>query len=945
MATPEEIRAFVQQYGPLAAQQAQRLNTTPQNILSQWALETGYGKSIIPGSNNLGNIKGQGVSARDNMLGTTDSYQAYDSPAAGAAGYGDLLNRRYPGVEGTRTPQAFGQALQKGGYAEDPDYVKKIGGVSDTLQRYASNVLGALTGSTSAQAGELTPAQRAYASAASGPTPPPVAKQQQSASAKQQQGNAGGGANDPWAALEKKYAQPDAQAAADDGDPWAALQKKYTVDPGDSSASATPAAQMDAGGPAAPATMPAPQPKKAAAPAAATPAAAPEQRGFLGDLAHQAGLTARMGITGVSSLPAAVGDLLNSGVNAVTGGINKVAGTDIPRLQAVSSSVQDLQDRAGVAKPENASERVVQDVGSAIVGAATGNAAGKGLQALAAVPEYATAANQAAPGLLGRLAQRSAPAIGTVGDFLAAQPGTQIASAAGGAAGSSGAREAGWGTGAQLGAGLLGSIAGAGTAGGLNRMITNRQDAQQAARLAANPDYQQQQLESAVQRATTGTPDLPPTARRALTADNMGADDAARLTQSALDNPSVDSTQLQRAQDFRALGMEPTTGQLSRDPGQYAKEQNLRGAQTKLANRFNQQDRQLANALDDLSPTTAADTYQAGSGAKTALKNIDDQMRQQVTDAYTAARESSGAKLDVPTKGLAQDYARVLDEFGDAVPSGVRNQFEKLGLMDGTQRKIFDMEDANQLTQVINKNVGNDKTANTALGELRKAVNDAVQSADDRGGVFAPAKQAAAQRFQLHDAIPALKDAATDATSADKFIQKYVIGGNTDEVRGMADLLRQHSPDQFNQVRAQVVQKLQDAAYGAGEEFRPGNYAKQLDTFGPQKLAAFFNPDEVEQLKTIGRVGSYMRTKPSASPVNYANTFTSLAAAAADNGLLSKIPWVGKAAGAVADRSFANQALAGGFQQMTPAALGGPNSAPGLLGLLGAGAANRATNR
>ena len=176
MATPDEIRAFAAQYGPLAAAQAQRLGTDPVNVLAQWGLETGYGKSVIPGTNNLGNIKGAGVSAVDNQLGTTDSYRAYASPAAGAAGYGDLLARNYPGVAGTQTPQQFGQAVQAGGYAQDPRYVEKLGGVANTLQRYASNVLGALTGSTNAYGDETTPAMRAYANAVNGPTPPPTAR-------------------------------------------------------------------------------------------------------------------------------------------------------------------------------------------------------------------------------------------------------------------------------------------------------------------------------------------------------------------------------------------------------------------------------------------------------------------------------------------------------------------------------------------------------------------------------------------------------------------------------------------------------------------------------------------------------------------------------------------------------------------------------------------------
>ena len=938
MATPDEIRAFAAQYGPMAAQQAARLNTTPENVLSQWALETGYGKSIIPGTNNLGNIKGAGVSAVDNQLGTTDSYRAYATPAAGAAGYGDLLQRRYPGVAGTQTPQDFAQAVQAGGYAEDPRYVDKLTGTANTLQRYASNVLGALTGSGSAYAGELTPAQRAYANAVNGPTPPPTARaqgnpRQQAAPADDIFGTPSKVTGSTGVNYSQMGKMPAAQGADDAPDIFGAPSRVTGYAP--AAAAAAPAGPAASGNTQAPPT--------------GNQAAGGDSggRGFLGDLGHQIGLTTRAALTGIPALAYAAGDVANAGINLTTGGINSVLGTNIPQLKPASAAAQNLMDMAGVSKPENAKERVVQDITSAMASAASGSAAGGALSRLAATPAgYALtgAGGQtvASPGLLDTLAQRATPALQTAGDLMAARAGTQIAAAAGGAGGSAGAREAGFGPLGEIGGGLLGTIAGAGLAGGIGNAITARQDAAQRALLNANPDFQQQQLESAVQRITGGTSDLPPTSRLAL-APEQNADDVARLTQAAVNNPGVDVPQLQRAQDFRALGMEPTTGQISRDPGQFTKEQNLRAAQSQLATRFSTQDRQLGNALDSLSNVTPLENYQAGSGLTRSLSAIDDQLNTQVSNAYTAARNAAGARLDVPTQGLAQDYARIADQFGDAVPSGVRNQFENLGLMGGTQRRIFDIEDANQLTQVINKNVGNDVATNRALTELRTAVNNAVQQADDQGGVFAPAKALAAQRFQLHDAIPALKAAATDSTAADNMIQRYVTNGDTESVQNLANLLRQHAPDQFQQMRSQLVQSLQNAAYGTGEQFRPNQFTQRMAQFGTDKLAAFFSPEEIAQLKTIGRVGSYMRTSPSAASVNYSNSLTGLLGSLSDQGLLSKIPMVGRIAGAAADRSFANQALQGGFQQMAPAALAGPASAPGLLGLLGmgTGAANR----
>ena len=133
-----DIASFVAQYGPAAAASAAQLGTTPENVLGHWGLETGWGRSVIPGTNNMGNIKsmtGQGVDAVDNQLGTTSKYAAYASPEAGAAGYTKLMsNPRYAAALST-DPQQFANGLKSGGYAEDPRYVSKLTGAIDSVHK------------------------------------------------------------------------------------------------------------------------------------------------------------------------------------------------------------------------------------------------------------------------------------------------------------------------------------------------------------------------------------------------------------------------------------------------------------------------------------------------------------------------------------------------------------------------------------------------------------------------------------------------------------------------------------------------------------------------------------------------------------------------------------------------------------------------------------------
>ena len=97
------VRDFVDQYGALASSIGERIGVSPNILLGQWGLETGWGKSVIPGTNNLGNIKsfdGSGVAATDNMTGSNDNYRQYGDSAGFGNGFASLLERRYKNAIG-----------------------------------------------------------------------------------------------------------------------------------------------------------------------------------------------------------------------------------------------------------------------------------------------------------------------------------------------------------------------------------------------------------------------------------------------------------------------------------------------------------------------------------------------------------------------------------------------------------------------------------------------------------------------------------------------------------------------------------------------------------------------------------------------------------------------------------------------------------------------------
>lgn len=132
---------FVQQNYAAAKEVGDQLGVDPKQILGHWALETGWGKSVIPGTNNLGNIKdfsGGGVRAYDAVEKSNDAYRQYKTTSDFAKDYAGLLSRKYPGVVGAGSdPDAFVQGLQggKNRYASG-DFAKVYSGMPASVAKY-----------------------------------------------------------------------------------------------------------------------------------------------------------------------------------------------------------------------------------------------------------------------------------------------------------------------------------------------------------------------------------------------------------------------------------------------------------------------------------------------------------------------------------------------------------------------------------------------------------------------------------------------------------------------------------------------------------------------------------------------------------------------------------------------------------------------------------------
>lgn len=133
-----QATAFARAIWPCLKESAAALGVSPVALLSQAALETGWGTSA-PGNNYFG-IKaaaGQAATQRatleysgGTMQRTTAEFAAYASPGDAAAHYTNLIRNLYPAAVGASSISGYARALARGGYATDPAYADKIISIS-----------------------------------------------------------------------------------------------------------------------------------------------------------------------------------------------------------------------------------------------------------------------------------------------------------------------------------------------------------------------------------------------------------------------------------------------------------------------------------------------------------------------------------------------------------------------------------------------------------------------------------------------------------------------------------------------------------------------------------------------------------------------------------------------------------------------------------------------
>ena len=355
---------------------------------------------------------------------------------------------------------------------------------------------------------------------------------------------------------------------------------------------------------------------------------------------------------------------------------------------------------------------------------------------------------------------------------------------------------------------------------------------------------------------------------------SLREDVAKALHESGVVNPAA----VRRLADFRAQGVEPRTSWVTRDPVAFTREENLAGIKD-VGEPLQQQrqalDRSLIDTVEGTSPRRGTD-FELGSDAVAGVRQLEDEAKAKVDGLYTMFRETAPDVQGNPTR-FVDRVSRELDDamVGGQLPSDfvARLQAIAAGKFPITPSTLFQMQKA----------ASAQSKGNPSLGIFKKAVDDELQAMADELGptmqtskdLLGAARATAKQRFDMQEAIPAMKAVAEGTLEPERFFAKYVAGGSVKEVANMWNALRDQNAKQA--IRGQLTQYLRTAATGAarddGATFAQATFNKTLQQPGiTEKLRIILGDRALADLQRVGRVAEASKLAPAGNKVNTSNT-------------------------------------------------------------------------
>jgi len=615
------------------------------------------------------------------------------------------------------------------------------------------------------------------------------------------------------------------------------------------------------------------------------------------DFPRQMGLTGRYAIEGAANTIGLPFEPMRLGVS----GLSQIAGG--PEATSISTYGRKLADLLGFPKPRESS---VMDVKTGLA---------KVLPSEQVVGDVATSMASTIPMVSGAglIAKNATGITGNVAGQLAANPMLQYGSAAGAGYGSGLVRETGGDPVQQFIAGIMGGVATPMAYGGAKSLLTSTGQ-KVAPNLTGklNPDAAipstadvEQMITLKLGQSGIDYSRISDQVKKALNADVANA---------LRTGGDLGGDALRRLLDFRMVeGTTPTKGMITLDPRQVTLEQNLAktgmnstdpNLQT-LGNVQAQNNRALIEALNAQGAGNVKAPYLMEAGEASAAKiAAEDAARQTATSKlYTDAQNMPGGTTPLNRAELINniDTALARANANAFLPPEIRTMLNELSAgqttINGKTLPVpFDTNALdNLMTMLATAQRRADGNTSKALSLVRKAIDDTdIAPVKKEFGGNQLVTEAGANFLQTQDAqagelLAALNkarashrermnwqesnkpiEATVNGMEPDQFVRKFVLKGDVADAAGVAQ-----AGDPLA-TKSAILTHLKDKALGGKSDetgtFGASTYNKTLSDIGDRKLALFFSPEEIGELKRLGRVAEYTTLQPKGSAVNNSNS-------------------------------------------------------------------------
>jgi hypothetical protein len=615
------------------------------------------------------------------------------------------------------------------------------------------------------------------------------------------------------------------------------------------------------------------------------------------DFPRQVGLTGRYAIEGAANTLGLPLEPMRMGVSA----ISQLAGG--PPAASMSTYGTKLADLLGLPKPKETS---VMDTRTGLANI---------LPSEQVVGDVATSIASTIPMVsgAGALAKSTTGITSNVANQLASNPMLQYGSAAGAGYGSGLTRESGGDPLQQFFAGLAGGIAApAGYSGAKSLLTSAGQKVAPTLTGKLNPDAAipnpaevDQIITLKLGQSGIDFSRLPDQVRKSLTADVANA---------LRTGGDLGGDAMRRLLDFRMIeGTTPTKGMITLDPRQITLEQNLAktgmnsqdpNLQT-LGNVQAANNKALIDALNARGAGNVQAPYLMEAGEASAAKiAADDAAKQAATSKlYKQAENMPGGTTPLDRSQLMNNIDTLLakENANAFLPESIRSMLNEISAGQTTiNGKTFPVPfDTNALdtlmTKIATAQRGADGNTKTALSLVRQAIDNTEikpvktefggnQLVTEAGGKFLQTQDAQSgellaalnkarashrERMNWRESTKPIEQ-TVDGMQPDQFVRKFVLNG---DVADAASVAKSGDPAA---TKSAILTHLKDRALGGRSDevgtFGAATYNKTLKEIGDKKLALFFTPEEIGELKRLGRVAEYTTVQPKGSAVNNSNS-------------------------------------------------------------------------